>query len=408
MNAQTKLTKRNRIYFLMALLLWILSTGCGKTREEQSISIEAELQGGNGENQERGSEYEEFLTGSRLELEYAREFTVDFCQNDCKLITLSDGSRFLVVPESAEAFQNLPEDIAVLKQPISQIYLAASAVMDMFCALDALDHLRLSGTKEEDWYIGQAKEAMVQGRLLYAGKYNAPDYELILSEGCQLAIENTMLDHAPEVREKLEGFGIPVLVDHSSRETNPLGRIEWIKLYGILTGREEEAQAAFQAQKEAISQVSSGKEVKKTVAFFYITSNGAVNVRKPSDYIPKMIELAGGQYVFQSLGEEGEGSSSSVNLQVEEFYAAARDADILIYNSAVGGEVGRIDDLLEMCGVLKDFKAVQKGNVWCTKKEMYQKSMAVGDITMDFYKILTEEEDREPTLQYLFPVKQER
>ena len=72
--------------------------------------------------------------------------------------------------------------------------------------------------------------------LLYAGKYSAPDYELILSEGCDLAIESTMIYHNPEVKEQLQNFGVPVFVERSSYESHPLGRMEWIKVYGLLLG----------------------------------------------------------------------------------------------------------------------------------------------------------------------------
>ena len=80
---------------------------------------------------------------------------------------------------------------------------------------------------------------MEQGDIIYAGKYNAPDYELILSGGCDFVIENMMIMHTPEVKEKLENFGIPVMVDRASYEEHPLGRCEWVKLYGVLdrTGR---------------------------------------------------------------------------------------------------------------------------------------------------------------------------
>ena len=44
---------------------------------------------------------------------------------------------------------------------------------------------------------------MEQKKMIYAGKYSAPDYELILNEGCDLAIESTMIHHNPEVQEKL-------------------------------------------------------------------------------------------------------------------------------------------------------------------------------------------------------------
>ena len=65
-----------------------------------------------------------------------------------------------------------------------------------------------------------------------------------------------MILHSPEVKEKLESFGIPVLVDHSSYEAHPLGRTEWIRLYGVLTGKEKEAEAAFAKQEAELQRVT--------------------------------------------------------------------------------------------------------------------------------------------------------
>ena len=162
------------------------------------------------------------------ELEYAQKFTIDNYEGGYALITIADDGRFLVVPEGKKAPADLAKDITVLQQPIQNIYLVASAVMDMFVSLDALDTIRFSGTKAEGWYIDEAKAAMENGDILYAGKYSAPDYEQILAQNCDLAVENTMISHTPEVQEQLEKFGIPVLVDHSSYEPNPLGRTEWV------------------------------------------------------------------------------------------------------------------------------------------------------------------------------------
>ena len=85
-----------------------------------------------------------------------------------------------------------------------------------------------------------------------------------------------------------------------------------------------------------------------TVAFFYLTSNGAVNVRKTNDYVPKMIELAGGKYIFDKLGDT-QSKSSSVTMQMEEFYASAKDVDCLIYNSTIDGQITSIDELVQTC-----------------------------------------------------------
>lgn len=337
---------------------------------------------------------------SRMNLEYAQEFAVDKYSGGYALISISDGSRFLVVPRDQEAPENLDEDIIVLKQPVDHIYMVASAVMDMFRAIDAMDAIRLSGTDTDGWYIEEAKEAMEAGRILYAGKYSMPDYELILSEGCRLAIENMMITHTPEVQEKLEGFDIPVLIDRSSYESHPLGRMEWVKLYGVLMGKEDASEAAFKAQTEALEEISNQENTGKTVAFFYLTANGSVNVRKSSDYVPKMIELAGGKYIFENLGDE-ESKASSMNMQIEEFYAGAKDADYLIYNSTVDGEIGSVDELLAKSDLLKDFKAVKEGHVWCTTNNFYQESMSLGTFIMDVHTILTESKAADTKYMYL-------
>lgn len=286
----------------------------------------------------------------------------------------------------------------VLQRPIENLYLVASAAMALFSELDALDTIRLSGQKEDGWYIEDAREAMARGDILYAGKYNKPDYELIVSENCTLAIENNMISHSPEVVEMMESFGIPVMIDYSSYESHPLGRVEWIKFYGALLGKENEAEEAFSAQTAILEEVAADEKTDKTVAFFFVTSNGLIQVRQSSDYIPKMIELAGGKYVFENLGEP-DSARSTVNMQIEEFYEGAKDADFIIYNSSIDGGISSIEELIEKCGVLEDFKAVQEGNVWCTTNDMYQQTMSIGYLIEDIHAMLRGEEKE---MKYLF------
>lgn len=170
--------------------------------------------------------------------------------------------------------------------------------MDYFDRLDAVDRIALSGLKASDWYIESAKAAMENGSMVYAGKYSAPDYETILGAGCDLAIENTMVYHTPEVIEQLQTVGVPVLVERSSYESDPLGRIEWLKLYAALIGKEAQATADFESCLASLSGVLDQPSTGKTVSFFYINNSGAVNVRKSGDYIAKAIRLAGGGIPF--------------------------------------------------------------------------------------------------------------
>ena len=349
------------------------------------------------ENTEENNE--ELVYESSMELKYAENFSVDYYVGGYKLLTVKDGTKLLVVPEGKAVPEDLEENVYIMQQPIENLYLVATAVMDMFDSLDAVDTIRLSGQKEGNWYIESANEAMANGDMLYAGKYNKPDYELIVSENCALAIENMMISHSPEVIEMMEDFGIPVMIEYSSYESHPLGRVEWIKFFGALVGKEAEAEEAFAKQVAILEEVEADEKTDQTVAFFFITSNGLVQVRQSSDYVPKMIELAGGKYIFENLGDP-ESSRSTMNMQVEEFYNSAKDVDYIIYNSSIDGGVNSIEELLDKCAVLKDFKAVQNGNVWCTTNDMYQQSMSIGYLIEDIHAMLQGEDEAE--MEYLF------
>ena len=309
-----------------------------------------------------------------MELAYARRFTIDYFEGGYQLACLSDGHRYLIVPEGADAPEGLSDDIIVLKQPASDIYLVASDSMCLFDALGALDRISVSGIERDDWSIPAAREAMDAGEMVYGGKW------------VRLAIESTMINHTPDVRDKLMELGIPVLVELSSYESEPLGRAEWIRLYGALCGLDDLAQEKFQQQVDQAASIDS-EPTNLTVAYFYLNSNGAAVVRRPGDYVTAMIEQAGGTYAFNGL-EPATAGSSSVTMQMEQFYATAKDADIVIYNASIDDSITSLDALLARNELLADFKAVQSGNVWVTDQNMYQQMMASGDIILDFNRIL--------------------
>ena len=126
----------------------------------------------------------------------------------------------------------------------------------------------------------------------------------------------------------------------------------------------------------------------KTVAYFYINSNGAAVVRKPSDYVARMIGQAGGEYIFKSLEDDGT-ARSTVTMEMERFYAEAKDADIIIYNATIDSGVSSLSDLVGKNELLGNFKAVKDGNVWVTEQNMYQQMMATGDVIADFGKVIS-------------------
>ncbi|MBQ9482847.1 MAG: ABC transporter substrate-binding protein [Ruminiclostridium sp.] len=126
----------------------------------------------------------------------------------------------------------------------------------------------------------------------------------------------------------------------------------------------------------------------KSAVFFYITSSGRIVTRKAGDYITKMIEMAGGKNVFDFIGDDN--AMSAVTLEPEKFCMHAKDADIIIYNCNISGEIHSIAELTAKNELLREFRAVKNGNVWCTGRSVYQDIMKTGDILTDMHTVFAD------------------
>lgn len=367
----------------------------------------------------RNTSPEEYAAGTELPLCYAENFRVKWLGGGAAVLTLGEKEQFLLLPKEGEPAEGIPagkgsvptmqeipaelRDLPVIRTPVERVYLASSSAADLFLQADALASIRCCSTAAESWQIPELKQALESESILYAGKYSAPDYELLLEEACDLVVENTMILHKPQTREKLEALSFPVMLEYSSYEPHPLGRVEWIKVYGLLTGKLAEAEAFFEEQAAHVRSIETEEKTGKSIAFFHFAANGAVVVRRETDYVSRMIELAGGHTAFTALPEQ-ENALSSVTIQTESFYAQARDADILIFNGTVGGEIENQEQFLSLSPLLADFRAVREGNVWCTEQSMFQRSSAAAGMIADFREILRPE-PKEEQLQYLHRIR---
>ena len=350
---------------------------------------------------------------SKDENVYAECFAIYRYEGGYAVLSVDDGRRYLIVPEGGAIPEGTDgqgggavlkdedgQELIVLQQPLDRIYLAASAAMCQFDEIGAVRNVILSGLERDDWYIESAREAMDQGTLSYGGKYSEPDYERIVEAGVNLAIESTMILHAPKVQEKLELLGIPVFIDRSSYESEPLGRAEWVRVYGLLTGREKEAAQAFDEQKgyaEALAPIPEGDT--RSLAVFSINAARQVVTRSREGYLGKMVEIAGGTLCTPVL----DSSLATETVSMESFYAAAEDADILIYNASIEDAP---EDLAELCAkdsILTQFRAVSEGNVWCMRSSLYQNANRTGAILRDLHAIVTGEAGDET--EYFYRLK---
>lgn len=369
-------SRGNKTILLLLAAVLLLLSACGSSGTESTD----------------GAGSMQWTSQGKMDLRYAEEFSVEYFEEGTALVTISDGRIYLILDEGAECPEGADPEWIVLQKPLKNLDVVSSAAMEFFSKLDALDQVAFAGLTEEKWALPEVASAMAEGTIRYGGKYSAPDYEMLRASRCPLAIENMMITHSPEIVEQLQNLGIAVLIDCSSNETNPLGRMEWIRLYGLLTDKEEQADALFRAQEEIFQSLAGLPETGKTVAFFSVTAQGEAVIRTGSDYIASMIGTAGGDYLFKDYEPSGKAISSTETIAMESFYKTAKNADILIVNSTLTPGLETLEDLLAKSPVFQNMKAVREGNVYVTNDNVYQSVMELGDFTLEMHRLFSGED----------------
>ena len=318
-----------------------------------------------------------------LELGHARTFTVDYFDGGFALICAASDERFLVVPDGASAPDGLAEDIAVITQPADDVYLVSTGMICVLDELGALDAVRVASVTPETSPNEHLTQLIEDGEVVYGGRYRDPDFELVAQAGCTLAIENTQIHRYPEVKQKLEDLGVTVFTEQSSTEDDVLGRLEWMKLMGVIFAREDAASARFDEVAERVEAIAHQEPTGKTVAFFYIDSDGAAVVRRAGDYFAQMIELAGGESLSFGTGDGDASSTTYITVEMEEFFASAKDADVIIYNATVDEGVRSLADLTAKNALISEFAAVATGEVYTCDSNLYQQMTSTDRIIED-------------------------
>lgn len=374
-------------------------SGNGENNSQTTATTQATVQATRGSSAVEEDVDGELIFDHSLKLDYAKNFAVDYYKGGYKLITISDGKKFLVVPEGKKVPEKMEENVIALQMPLDNILISSAPAMSLINSINSVDMVGLTTSKKDTWYIDNVINKMENNEIIYVGEYNAPDYEMLATQKPPFAVFSSMISTTPDVAAKLDELNIPYIVDVSSNEEHPLGRVEWVKFYGALTDKDTEAKEVFDKQTEIVKKISEKENTGKTVAIFYITSKGTLYARNAGDYMTKMLELAGGKYILPDLNTEKTGTTK---MEAEEFYSKAKDSDFIIYIYSMGGKPEKLNDFLARNELLKDFKAVKEGNVWCTTPDFFQIYDTLGEMIEDINEMFTTNEDK---LTYLFKLK---
>lgn len=384
---------------LVTLVLLLMLTGCKSQEKDEVISSQEDVE----EAIKRNVDEDTGLVHiGEMELKYAKSFSVDYYEGGYKIITEWNGRKTLLIPEGKEV-PDLKADINVIQLPIESVGVFATTAAAELRPLGLLDKITLVTTEMDDWHIQEVKEGMEEGRITYVGRNSAPDYELIQSLKPDIVLITTGTGHGTdEVAAKFDELGIKWISRGSQRESDPRGRLEWIKLMGALFDKEEEAAEFFDVQLKKIEEIEqkiANLEGQREKFASFFLANDIYYVRNKGDYEVKMLELAGGEYILSDLNPDQDGNSK---MNAEELYKSIEDADILFYNNRLGRGIQCIDDLKSSAEYFADIKAVREGRVWGYKPHYFQHADRVADMIEDLYTIFTTPHGQITETEYFF------
>lgn len=378
---------RKNFSLLALVLLLAFATAC-----EPINSDEAE--GKNTENSLALQDQDpvEEMTGLEVlaeeDFQYSKSLKIKRLAEDYIYVDMVDGAeRVLLVPKDKDFLDLEEEDLRQIHYPVENIGVLSTTHVALFRAIGQLDKIAFVNYEPETWYIDGVVDRMESGEIDFVGNYYDLDYERIQEDNPDLVLRSSFVGEEEEkLNLKLDDLGIPNMGISQYVEEDPRGRIEWVKLIGILVGAQEEAQAYLEDQYARIDKVveeSKALEKSPTIASFRVGEDGT-SVKRSGDYSIKMFELAGGTYGLAGLVEEGTGA---YKITPEEFYAQAQDMDILIHEN-MGTFIETKDQLLQYGDYLGDLKALKEGRVYATKENYWQEMDKTAEMIEDLHAII--------------------
>lgn len=204
--------------------------------------------------------------------------------------------------------------------------------------------------------VPELAEAIASGKITDCGAASSPSKEKILAmhpDAILLSLYEGM-----DVGG-VDKLGIPVVKLVDNLEATPLGRAEWLRFLGALTGRQAEADSIFACVKENYNRIKTESSALSRRPKI-LTDNiyqGVWYLPAGESFASRLIADAGGDYPWKDTKGNG-----SLACSFEEVIGKAKDAEVWL--------IRLFDKDLTLSSLEKEdsrysaFEAFENGNVW--------------------------------------------
>ena len=253
---------------------------------------------------------------------------------------LPDGAVVSVSPYDGTA------DTLRLEKPAVRLVCMSTSYIGFLEEIGAEDVV--AGVSGRDFVTNES----VRSRAAEVGYEAAPDYERILSLRPDLVITYTVSSVLPTYVVKLRSLGVRVLILYEHLEPDPLGKASYVRLFGQLTGRREQADSVFEAVRARYESLSLPDDIPdRKKVLLNIPYGDQWYIPGAGNYLTKLIRDAGGEVLGAA-----EGTGQSATVSVERAFALSQEADLWLHP----GLCRTKDELRSVHPLFGDFPVIHK------------------------------------------------
>ena len=293
--------------------------------------------------------------GDTIPMRYAKNITM-VRYGDCVKVELKNpwgkgllGS-YMMVPADEETSHLSTHTSQLIRVPLQNSLVFTAVHCGLICELGMEESI--GGVCEKQYIHGLTKE------VVDCGNGMSPNQERIIQLNPDAMLVSPFESNTGH--DKLGQLGIPIVECAEYMEPTALGRAEWVKFYGLLFGKEKEANAMFEAlvvRYDSLSALVKQSDKRPRILSEELYGNVWYQPGVHST-IGQLYADAGAQTAFPDYKQSG-----SVPLSVEQVYATAHNADVWLIRYESDKSM-TLADLGAEADVYRRFDAFKQGNVW--------------------------------------------
>ncbi|MDX9728049.1 MAG: ABC transporter substrate-binding protein [Bacteroidales bacterium] len=252
--------------------------------------------------------------------------------------------------------QGLNEE-QVIQVPVRRMVCMSTTHVAMMRAL-AADSLIVGISGTSLVYDSLLLDRIRSGAIKDVGYEGNLNRELVISLAPDVVMAYGVADPSSGSNARLADAGVKVFYNADYLEQHPLTRCAWLRLFGLLTGKEEIADSIVSAVTESylgLAAMAAGADGKRPGVLLGAPWEDVWYVSPGNTYIGRLIGDAGGHYIFSDMT-----GSNSVPLSVETVFSKASDAEIWINP----GTADRLSDITDADHRMASLPLFGGGRIW--------------------------------------------